>query len=178
MNIKVRELAHKDIDLIANYWLSSPDDFLIAMGVDLSKIPPRDSFKKMLEGQLALPYNQKQAYALIWELDGKAIGHSNVNAIEFGKQATMHLHLWHSETRKKGLGTALVKESLAFYFSKLAIEKLYCEPYALNPAPNKTLAKIGFEYIKTYQTIPGSINFEQEVKQWSLSKEQFKKIAQ
>jgi hypothetical protein len=51
MNIKVRELAYKDkdIDLIANYWLSSPDNFLITMGIDLNKIPSRDNFKKTVQ---------------------------------------------------------------------------------------------------------------------------------
>jgi hypothetical protein len=52
---------------------------------------------------------------------------------------------------------------------------LYCEPYALNPAPNKTLEKLGFKFLKTYTTIPGWINFEQEVNLWELKNNIFKK---
>lgn len=106
-------------------------------------------------------------------MDGQAIGHTNVNAIEFGQQAKMHLHLWQSGYRKQNMGTKLVRLSLPFYFERLQLQTLLCEPYALNPAPNKTLKKVGFEFIKKYRTIPGSINFEQEVNQWALTRAQY-----
>jgi RimJ/RimL family protein N-acetyltransferase len=88
----------------------------------------------------------------------------------------MHLHLWKSKNRKKGIGTELVRKSIPFYFENFKIEKLICEPYALNPAPNKTLEKIGFEFIKKYRTIPGSLNFEQDVNRWELTKEKFESL--
>lgn len=175
-NIKVREIALKDIDLIADYWLRSDGDFLIGMGVDLKKLPARADLINMLTSQLNNPIAEKKSYALIWELDGKQIGHSNVNNIEFGEQATMHLHLWRSNNRKKGLGTALVKKSLPFYFEHLKIKKLICEPYAFNPAPNKTLEKVGFEFVKKHETIPGTLNFKQEVNRWELTIKQFEKL--
>jgi len=173
--LNVREIQPSDFDLIADYWLKSEPDFLISMGVDLSKLPTREGLKKMLGEQFELPMEEKASYALIWELDGKPLGHSNVNGIEFGKQATMHLHLWNNENRKKGIGSELLKKSLNFYFDKLKLETLFCEPYALNPAPNKTLEKLGFEFVKKYVTIPGSLNFEQEVNRWKLTKEQYLK---
>ena len=113
---------------------------------------------------------------MIWELNGKQIGHSNVTRIEYGEEATMHLHLWKLTHRNKGIGTELVKKSLPFYFSKLKIKKLICEPYALNPSPNRTLRKIGFKLMKNYRTIPGPSNFEQEVNRWELTKNDFEKI--
>jgi RimJ/RimL family protein N-acetyltransferase len=173
LKIIVREIQLKDIDLIADYWLKSEPDFLINMGVDLNKLPSRIELRKMLTEQINSSLKDKKSYALIWELDGKQIGHSNVNKIEYGKQATMHLHLWHSINRKKGIGTALVRKSLPFYFEKLKIKKLICEPYTLNPAPNKVLEKIGFKFIRKYKTIPGSLNFEQEVNRWEISKDTF-----
>jgi RimJ/RimL family protein N-acetyltransferase len=174
-NITVREIQLKDIDLIADYWLKSDADFLVQMGVDLDKLPTRSELREMLILQSNIPITDKKSYALIWELNGTQIGHSNVNEIEFGKEATMHLHLWKSNNRQKGIGTELVKKSLPFYFDKLKIKKLICEPYALNPAPNKTLKKIGFEFIKKYKTIPGSLNFEQEVNRWELTKKRYEK---
>ena len=174
-NITVRDIELKDIDLIANYWLESASDFLINMGVDLNKLPTRSGLRKMLTEQINTSITDKKSYALIWEFDGKQIGHSNVNGIEYGKQATMHLHLWKSNNRKKGIGTELIKKSLPFYFERLKIEKLICEPYALNPAPNKTLEKVGFEFVKKYRTIPGSLNFEQEVNRWELTKVNYEK---
>lgn len=175
MNLKVRELNHSDISLLVDYWLKSSPEHLVGMGVDLAKLPSLQGLRKMLETQLETPLKERQSYALIWELDAQAIGHSNINQITFGQRASMHLHLWQSNHRKAGLGAQLVKLSLPFYFEKFELEALFCEPYALNPAPNKTLQKLGFEFIKKYKTIPGSINFEQEVNQWKLSKNKFNK---
>ena len=76
------------------------------------------------------------------------------------------------------MGTQLVKMTLPYFFKNLQLKKLYCEAYALNLAPNKTLEKIGFTFIKKYTTTPGFLNFEQEVNKWELSYEQFKKVTQ
>ena len=122
--INVREIKHKDVGLIANYWLNSNPDFLISMGVDLNKRPTRDELIHMLTEQINSPLDKKKSYALIWEFDGVPIGHSNVNGIDFGNFATMHLHIWNSDSRKKGLGTELVKRSLPFYFEKLKLNSL------------------------------------------------------
>jgi RimJ/RimL family protein N-acetyltransferase len=174
--ITVREIELKDIDLITDYWLKSDTDFLVQMGVDLDKLPTRNELEEMLTLQINSSITDKKSYALIWERNGTQIGHTNVNGITFGKEATMHLHLWKSTNRKKGIGTQLVKKSLPFYFEKLEIKKLICEPYSLNPAPNKTLKKVGFEFIKKHRTIPGKLNFEQEVNRWELTKENYEKI--
>ena len=88
----------------------------------------------------------------------------------------MHLHLWNAENRTKGFGTKLLKMTLPFFFENLHLKKLYCEPYALNPAPNKTLENIGFEFEKEYITIPGSLNFEQPVKRWVMGLEKYKDV--
>ena len=177
-SISVREIEFKDIELIADYWLMSDPDFLINMGVDLKKLPARNDIKQMLSQQINCELSQKRSYALIWENNHTQIGHSNVNNIEFGSVATMHLHLWQKTNRLKGMGTEFIKKSLPFYFDKLKLTKLICEPYALNPAPNKTLEKVGFKFIKKHTTIPGSLNFEQEVNRWELTKEDFEKTLQ
>lgn len=167
--LTVREIKESDIELIIQYWLTASDDYLTALGVDLDKIPSKADWQRMLASQIALPYQEKQSYCTIWELNDKPIGHSNVNKIIFGKDAFMHLHIWHAEERKMGLGVAFIKRSLPFFFKNLQLKKIYCEPYAVNEAPNKTLAKAGFHFIKEYTTVPGSINFEQPVKLWEIN---------
>lgn len=175
-NISVREMELTDIDLVADYWLKSNPDFMESLGVDLEKLPSREELTSMLHEQINLPIHKKQSYALIWEIDGIAAGHSNVNNIEYGKVATMHLHLWQSIHRQKGLGSNLLRLSLPFFFRNLQIEKLIVEPFAYNPAPNRTLEITGFRFVKTYTTIPGSLNFEQEVNLWEMTKDEFMRL--
>lgn len=169
-HLSVRELLKEDISHICDYWLKSDDEYLVSLGVDLSKIPGEEFLTQMLQEHINAPYDQKQSYALIWCIDDKPIGHCNVNQIEFGKSAYMHLHIWKQEKRRKGIGAELLKLSLPYFFENLKINTIYCEPYALNPAPNKTLEKVGFIFEKEYVTIPGSLNFEQLVKRWKIDR--------
>ena len=174
--LEVREMEMKDVKTLTNYWLKSEPDFLVGMGVDLKKLPNKEQLTEALTNQINLPLQEKTSYALIWLVDDTPAGHTNVNSITFGESAFMHLHLWNSKNRQSGIGTALVEKSLPFFFKNLNLEELFCQPYALNPAPNKTLAKVGFEFEKKYTTIPGSLNFEQEVNLWKMTKANFNKI--
>ena len=146
------------------------------MGADIAKMLLGDEWENMLTEQINQSYKEKKSYCIIWLSDEKPVGHSNVNKILFGEEAYMHLHVWKADKRQKGMGTALLKMSLPYFFDNLQLKKLYCEPYALNPAPNKTLDKVGFTFIKEYTTVPGILNFEQSVKLWELSGASFRKM--
>lgn len=169
--LSVRDIQQSDIDLITRYWLEADDQYLVGMGVDLSKMPTEPEWKAMLLQQTQTSIEKKQSYCMIWLVNGRPIGHSNVNKIIFGQEAYMHLHIWEPHIRKKGYGSTFIKMTVPHFFKNLQLKTLYCEPYALNPAPNKTLEKAGFTFIKEYTTNPGSINFEQPVKRWSLAVE-------
>ncbi|MHA6249697.1 GNAT family N-acetyltransferase [Pontibacter sp. CAU 1760] len=174
--LAVREITLNDIPLIADYWLAASPAYLTSMGVDLGKLPAREALTNMLRQQIATPLAEKASYAMVWLVDGSPVGHANVNLIQYGQSAYMHLHLWKAELRQQGMGTALVRKSLPHFFENLQLQELYCEPYALNPAPNKTLSRVGFTFEKRYRTIPGSLNFEQEVNRYKLTRERFKEI--
>lgn len=176
-NLSVREIQEKDIELISQYWQNADEAFLKGMGADKNKLPSPAEFTEMMLAQIVAPIAEKKSYCIIWEFDGKAVGHSNVNKIIFGEEAYMHLHLWNADLRKQGLGFQFIKMAIPYFFEKLELKKLYCEPYALNPAPNKTMQKIGFEFVRSYITIPGYINFEQEVNLWELTLENFRTSA-
>ena len=109
-------------------------------------------------------------------IDHEPVGHSNVNKIKFAEEAYMHLHVWKTNIRKKGYGVQLVKKSLPYFFKNLQLNKILCEPYALNPAPNKVLEKTGFSFVREYITTPGWINYEQPVKRWELTLYDFNKL--
>jgi ribosomal-protein-alanine N-acetyltransferase len=175
-SLSVREIQHSDIEPLSEYWFKSDPAFLIKMGVDLSKMPTREEWEQMLIEQLGQSYEEKKSYCIIWLLDGEAIGHSNVNRIIFGEEAYMHLHIWKPGNRTKGMGSQFVKKTIPFFFEKMKLKKICCEPYSLNPAPNKTMERLGFEFIKEYVTIPGFINFEQPVKHWELTLEKFNQL--
>ena len=175
MILSVREIKKEDIEPLSDYWLSAPPDFLTGMGCDVCKMPTKEDWHKMLTEQISTELKKKKSYCLIWEYDDKKVGHSNVNKIIFGKEAYMHLHLWIPDTRAKGFGTDYAKESIPVFFNNLQLQKLYCEPFAENEAPNKTLAKLGFTFVKEYETVPGSINLLQKVNLWEITKQEVDK---
>ncbi len=174
MNLEVTEIQNHHIDSLLDYWYGASKADLERMGADITKLPKREEFHKKLAHQIPLPYDKKQAYALIWLLNDTAMGHCNIGDIQYGSSAFMHLHSWYPKNRLKGMGELLVKKSIPYFFNNFKLEKLYCQPYALNPAPNKTLKKLGFNFLKEYECTPGSINFHQKVHLYSLDKSSIK----
>jgi RimJ/RimL family protein N-acetyltransferase len=171
--IAVREMKRKDAESIVRYFHEGTPEFHKLMGVDRAKLPSVEDWTKLILDELSLPPEKKQFFYVIWLFDGKPIGHSNINKIVFGQEAYMHLHLWKEDRRHQGMGSKLVRLSLPYYFSTFRLNELFCETHALNPAPNMTLERTGFELIKEYETIPGWINFSQPVKRWRMSKNGF-----
>ncbi len=168
--LTVRELTHDNIPHLINYWLTADKPFLEGMGVDTAKMPSRQQWLDVLNEQLSAPLQEKKSYCIIWLLDGEPVGHSNINKIVFGEEAYMHLHLWKSDKRKQGMGLNFVKMTIPYFFKNFGLKTLYCEPYAHNEAPNRTLQKAGFEFVKQFTTTPGWLNFEQEVKLWRMNR--------
>lgn len=171
MSLSVQELKYHYIDSIIQYFLNADPSFLVKMGVDEKKLPNSEQWRKSISSEMQKSLSEKTIYYLIWFKDEKAIGHSNINNIKFGESAFMHLHIWKEENRKAGYGQKLIKMSIQTYFEKFKLKELFCQPKSNNSAPNELLKTLGFEYIKSYICIPGSINFEQEVNLYRLSKE-------
>ncbi|OSY89188.1 hypothetical protein WH52_00595 [Tenacibaculum holothuriorum] len=175
-NISVREMLVEDINFIVDYFHDSSEEFIRGMGASKSKFLSKEEWYVKIHAEVIKNYKEKQLYYTIWELNNKPIGHCNINKLVFNKSAYMHLQMWDSTKRKKGLGVQLVKKSLPFFFNNFKLENLFCEPYALNPAPNKTLPKAGFDFVKTYKTSPGRINFYQQVNKYVLTQEKFNQL--
>jgi RimJ/RimL family protein N-acetyltransferase len=164
----VREMTLQEADIIIDYFHGASHDFLKSLGVSPAKLPYRDDWGAFYRAEYKRPIQKRRAILILWELDGEPIGFSTADKIIFGQEAYMHLHILHPDRRRSGYGAHFVKETVKIYFNMLNIQQLYCEPYALNVAPNKTLQKVGFKYIKTYETIPGPLNFRQPVNRWLL----------
>ena len=170
MTRNVRELTKDDAHLAIDYFLNATQEHLLRLGVDGAKLPAKKEWEKIISEDLEQPFEKRKFYYVIWEIDNIPVGHSNINDIVFGQQAYMHLHLWDPGARQKGNGTYFVAASLQYYFEKFRLEKIYCQPNAENEAPNKTLEKAGFTFVKKYETIPGWLNFKQHVNLWVMEK--------
>ncbi len=143
MKISVREMNIHDIELVVDYFVNADADYLRGMGADKDKLPSKTVWIENLKNELEKPIPDKEYYYLIWLNDDLPIGHSNINKIVYGKFANMHLHMWTSHLRGKGLGLRFVELSIPYYFKKFKLGKLICEPYAGNTGPNKLLKKAG-----------------------------------
>lgn len=170
--MSIREMQLEDAKLVVDYFHTADEHFLLGMGADPSKLPNRDEWINTIQSQVRLPYSQKDRYYIIWLWNDEPIGHSNVNHIHYGNSAKMHLHMWKKGNRQRGLGEAYLKLAIPKYFEHLKLRELWCEPYAHNPSPNKTLKKLGFQFVECVHTVPGSINLEQDVNRYRLRKEE------
>jgi hypothetical protein len=160
-----------DYERVLDYFLGADEAFLRGMGVDPTRLPHRDAWLDGLLPDLTRPDLQKQTFYLGWDYGRTRVGHCNVNQLIYGVQAYVHLHLWDPSSRRAGLGTEFLRQSVQLFFKRFALRRLYCEPYADNPAPNRVLTKAGFSFIKRYRATPGLINFEQEVNQYVIDRQ-------
>ena len=176
MKLTVREIQANEIEKIVDYFVHADVEFLKGMGADKSKLPKKKEWIGKLESEFKKSNAEKEFYYIIWLFDNQAIGHSNINNIEFGKTAKMHLHLWNNDNRKRGLGSDFLRLTIPYYFKYFELEKLICEPFSKNIAPNKVLKNIGFELVQTYDTTPGWINFHQTVNRYEFKREQLKTL--
>jgi len=170
MTLTVREMLGSEVDLIIDYFQSSTPEHLEILGVDPTRLPPVESWRDRLRRECALPTDQKTMMLVIWLMDNLAVGFSTSDKIRYGEQAYMHLHVTDPERRQQGIGVECVRRSIGIYFEQLKLKRLFCEPNAFNVAPNRTLQKVGFKYLKTHMTVPGPLNFHQAVTSWMIER--------
>jgi RimJ/RimL family protein N-acetyltransferase len=168
--VSVREMPLSDVGIRITYFHEASDDYLLAMGVDRDLLLEPDAWRSSFERDYERPLTERENYALLWELDGQAVGFSSLDHIVFGEEAFMHLHIVEPSWRRRGLGANFVKMSASKYFEAFELRNLYCEPNALNVAPNRTLQQAGFTYLFSHETIPGPINFRQVTTRWVLER--------
>jgi len=167
---RVREMRLDEVGLIIDYFHGATPEHLEMLGVDPTRLPEPARWRERYEREYALPYERRGMLLVVWELDGRPVGFSTADKIVFGRQANMHLHVVDPERRRSGLGAACVRDTCALYFETLRLERLLCEPNAFNVAPNRTLQRAGFRYVKTHMTVPGWLNYHQAVTRWVLEK--------
>jgi RimJ/RimL family protein N-acetyltransferase len=170
MTLSVREMTPPETGIIIDYFHDSTPEHLEMLGVDPTRLPPRESWHEGFQRQAALPIERRNALFVIWLSDGRPVGFSTSNKIVYSEQADMHLHVTDPACRNMGIGTECVRRSADLYFERLKLKRLFCEPNAFNVAPNRALQKAGFKYLKTHMTVPGPLNFHQAVTRWVMER--------
>jgi len=166
--VSVREMLLSEVGIRIRYFHEASDDYLLALGVDRALLPEPDVWLSLHERDFERPLTERENFTLVWELDGQVVGFSALDHIEFGEEAFMHLHIVQPSLRRRGLGANFVKLSASRYFELFDLKRLYCEPNALNVAPNRTLQRAGFTYLFSHEATPGPINFPQVTTRWVL----------
>ena len=169
--LTVREMTVSETDIIVDYFLNATPEYMETLGLDPTRFPPAEFFRKRLRSEAELPIEQCDAVMVIWLLDGEPVGFSTADEIAYGARAHMHIHIIDPERRNSGIGMECVPLSVALYFERLKLKRLFCEPHAFNIAPNRTLQKAGFKYLKTHMTAPGPYNFHQAVNCWVIERQ-------
>lgn len=168
VKLHVREMRLDEVGLVIDYFHDSTPEHLNTLGVDPTRLPEPVAWRELFAGEYDLPIHKRPRLLVIWEADDDPVGFSSADKIVFGEQANMHLHVTQPDDRMRGIGTECVRKSARLYFDALELACLYCEPNAFNVAPNRTLQKVGFKYLKTHMTVPNRLNFHQPVTRWVL----------
>lgn len=171
--LDVRPMKFEECGLMMDYFINSSESFLLGMGALKEKLLDKQDWLSLLKEDFQKPLSEREFYYLIWLFDDRPVGHTNINQIEFGSKAKMHLHLWNSSDRQKGIALKFLKLSIPMYFEHFKLKNLICEPFAENIGPNKLILKLGFKFSDSFICTPGWINFEQKVNSYVLTKEDF-----
>lgn len=171
-DLDVRPLRGLDeVEAMVDYFLEADHAFLRGMGVDPAKLGDRATWIERVLADAARDDREKQTCQLGWTVDGVLVGHSSLSKLRFGEEAHIHLHLWRSDLRRGGIGTELFRRSANAFLRRFELKRLWCEPFADNPAPNRTLVRLGFRFVERVRTVPGAINFEQDVNRYELTRD-------
>jgi len=159
-----------ETDRIIDYFHNATAEHLEMLGVDPSRLPSAPEWRRRYAQVFELPIEQRPTFMVSWFEGVHFIGFSTTDKIRFGEQANMHLHIAEPALRNSGIGVTCVKLSVDIYFETLKLKQLFSEPNAFNVAPNRTLQKAGFKYLKTHMTVPGPLNFHQAVNRWVIQR--------
>ena len=166
MDLNVREMRLEETSFVIDYFKSSTPEHFEMLGVDPTRLPPKEVWVSSFKSQYRLPIAERGGFFVIWLMDEQPIGFSSCDKIIFGEQAHMHLHVTEPTKRQQGIGAQCVRLSVEIYFRTLELKRLFCEPNAFNIGPNRTLQRAGFKYMKTHMTVPGPLTFHQAVNRW------------
>src|SRR5262245_46741470 len=133
MQLMVRPWVQNDIPEIVRYWMTISDADAERMGCDLSRFPSSEEYQRILGEQVQAPPETATAFYSMWVVSGQTIGFASLKNICFGIRGEMHLHIWNTDQRGKGIGGRLFCMSAIDFFERFKVSEIICEPGASNP---------------------------------------------
>src|SRR5712672_977157 len=113
MEMEIRHFRTKEeYGQMVDYFTQSADEFLRGMGIDPPKLPSRETWLAEVWEDHHKPEPEKDRIYLAWVYDGELVGHSSINKIRWGEEASIHLHLWKPQLRRKGIGAEFFRRSV------------------------------------------------------------------
>lgn len=170
MTVTVRPMTLQETAMIIEYFHAATPEHLDMLGVDPTRLPPASQWQRLYQQMFDQPVDQRNSLLVSWLYDDRFVGFSTADKIRVGQHANMHLHITNAPQRQHGIGVECVRQTVELYFQALKLKQLFCEPNAFNVAPNRTLQKAGFKYVKTHMTVPGPLNFHQAVNRWVIDR--------
>lgn len=164
--LSVRDFRLEDLPMLDDYWKRQTPADMTRMGIDPAKLAKIHVSPEEVAADLALPLDRKKWDRLIWEVDGQPVGMATLREIRPGRDAEIHLHVFHDSFRKRGFGHRLFAMSLTTFAERFSLERIACEPAAHNPGPNRLLQKLGIPLVRTYRKVPSIICYEHEVNRY------------
>ena len=81
MNLNVRLMTAPEIDLIINYfWRSTPEE-LETIGVDPTRLPDPEAWRRRFQAELMKPVEERANVLVSWLMEGQPIGFSTADKI-------------------------------------------------------------------------------------------------
>lgn len=137
--LRVRDVTADDLPLIKNSWKSH--------------ISP--------EQLLRTPAADRTVDALVWELNGEAVGITALSDIQSRSGAAVTLHMFDPERRRCGYSHRFFALTLREFMQRYESTHIICEPPSRDPAPNRLLQKLGF--------VPSQSSGDSEVHRYEIA---------
>src|SRR5687768_9637244 len=109
VDLTVRAMRPDEVGLVIDYFHGSTPEHLETLGVDPTRLPEREAWRRLFAGEFELPVETRGRLLVIWESAGDPIGFSSADKIVIGEEAYMHLHVLDPDNRRRGVGSECVR---------------------------------------------------------------------
>ena len=79
MTVTVRQMTLAEGDLIIDYFHGASREHLEMLGVDPTRLPSRDAWRRRVEEELGLPLERRGMLLVVWRQDDQPVGFSTAD---------------------------------------------------------------------------------------------------